>query len=113
MQYLCSGNKGAEQLRGYPEADLRLDFAYAKSRYSHNEAQLSSYGEIEIPCMCELLWPLALTTRHLNSCLQYLVACSLNDYVEIPTVSLSAFAKISTRLWTDDPRCEKTSLHGF
>ena len=28
--YLCSENKGADQLRGYREADLRLFSAYAK-----------------------------------------------------------------------------------
>ena len=26
LYYLCSGNKGADQLRGYREADLRLCF---------------------------------------------------------------------------------------
>ena len=29
LYYLCSENKGADQLRGYREADLRLFFAYA------------------------------------------------------------------------------------
>ena len=35
MYYLCSENKGANQLRGNRAADLRPCFAYAKSRYSH------------------------------------------------------------------------------
>ena len=39
IYYLCSENKGADQLRGYREADLRLFFfAYAKSRFSHDKA---------------------------------------------------------------------------
>ena len=40
MYYLCSENKGADQLRGYREADLHLFFAYAKSRFSHNATHL-------------------------------------------------------------------------
>ena len=40
MYYLCSENKGADQLRGCREADLLLCFRiYAKIRFSHNEAQ--------------------------------------------------------------------------
>ena len=38
MYYLCSENKGADQLRRYHEADLRLCFRICKSRFSHNEA---------------------------------------------------------------------------
>ena len=30
LYYLCSENKGADQLRGYPEADLRLCFCICK-----------------------------------------------------------------------------------
>ena len=40
MYYPCSENKGADQLRGQREADLVFVFAYAKSRFSHNEAHL-------------------------------------------------------------------------
>ena len=40
LYYLCSENKGADQLRGYREADLRLCFRICKSRFSHDEAQL-------------------------------------------------------------------------
>ena len=40
MYYLCSENKGADQLRSYREADLRLVFAHAKSRFSHDEAHI-------------------------------------------------------------------------
>ena len=34
MYYLCSENKGADQLRGYREADLRLCFRICKNRFS-------------------------------------------------------------------------------
>ena len=40
LYYLCSENKGANQLRNYRQADLHLCFAYAKSQFSHNEAQI-------------------------------------------------------------------------
>ena len=39
--YLCSENNGADQLRGYREADLRHFFAYTKSLFSHDAAQFS------------------------------------------------------------------------
>ena len=39
--HVCSKNKGADQLRGYREADLRLFFAYAKCWFSHDAAQIS------------------------------------------------------------------------
>ena len=39
MYYLSSENKGADQLRGYREADLCLCFRiYAKSLFSHDAA---------------------------------------------------------------------------
>ena len=41
MYYLCSENKGADQLSCNGEADMRLCFsgiAYAKIRFSHDEA---------------------------------------------------------------------------
>ena len=42
LYYPCSENKDADQLRGYREADLRPCFRiYAKSRFSHDEAQLT------------------------------------------------------------------------
>ena len=40
LYYPYSENKGADQLRGYREADLRLFFAYAKSRFSYDEAHI-------------------------------------------------------------------------
>ena len=36
LSYLCSEKKGADQLHGCCAADLRLYFAYAKSRFSHD-----------------------------------------------------------------------------
>ena len=42
LYYLCRENKGADQLHGYRDADLRLVFAYAKSQLSHDAAHLSS-----------------------------------------------------------------------
>ena len=45
MYYLCSENKGADQLRGYREADLRLCFHICKKlvfsrRGSYNSANV-------------------------------------------------------------------------
>ena len=41
LYYLCSENKGADQLHGYREVDLRLCFRmYAKRRFSHDAAHL-------------------------------------------------------------------------
>ena len=37
---LCSENKGADQLRGYREADLHLCFRICKKPVSHTEAQM-------------------------------------------------------------------------
>ena len=39
--YPYSENKGADQLRGYHETDLRLCFRISKSRFSHDAADLS------------------------------------------------------------------------
>ena len=43
MYYPSSENKGADQLRGYREADLRLCFRliYADCWFSHEAAQMS------------------------------------------------------------------------
>ena len=40
MHYLCSENKGADQLCGYLTADLRLCFRICKSRFSHSAAHM-------------------------------------------------------------------------
>ena len=39
MYYLCSENKGADQLRDHRAADLRLCFRILKGRFSHDTAQ--------------------------------------------------------------------------
>ena len=36
LHYLCSENKGADQLRSYREADLHFVFTYAKCCISHD-----------------------------------------------------------------------------
>ena len=46
LYYLCSENKGADQLRGYREADLRLCFRIYKIRFSHDATRI---GLIECP----------------------------------------------------------------
>ena len=38
LYYLCSENKGADQLRGYREADLRLCLRICKCWFSHDAA---------------------------------------------------------------------------
>ena len=40
LYYLSSENKGADQLRGYREADLVFVFAYADCWFSHGAAQI-------------------------------------------------------------------------
>ena len=51
LYYPYSENKGADQLRGDREADLRLVFAYAKSRFSHDVAH------IKVGCnRCYITW---------------------------------------------------------
>ena len=40
MYYPCSENKGADQLRGYREADCVFVFAYADCWFSHGAAQM-------------------------------------------------------------------------
>ena len=42
LYYLCSENKGADQLRGYREADLRLCFRICKRWFSHDAAHMVS-----------------------------------------------------------------------
>ena len=42
LYYPFSENEGADQLRSYCAADLRLCFRICKSRFSHNEAHITS-----------------------------------------------------------------------
>ena len=39
---LCSENKGADQLRGNREADLRLCIRICRTLFSHDEAQVNN-----------------------------------------------------------------------
>ena len=70
MYYPCSENKGADQLRGYHEADLRLCFAYAKSQFSHDAAHImmilynlgsgdNGADQVIIPALCLAIYPRA------------------------------------------------------
>ena len=47
LYYPGSENKGADQLRGYREADLRLCFRICKNRFSHKEANICT-GPVNI-----------------------------------------------------------------
>ena len=51
LYYPCRENKGADHLRGYREADLRLCFriCICKSRFSHNEALTNPILENLLP----------------------------------------------------------------
>ena len=42
LYYLCSENKGADQLRGYRKADLILCFCICKKPFSHDGAHIVS-----------------------------------------------------------------------
>ena len=44
---LCRGNKGADQFRGYCEADLVFVFAYAKCWFSHDAAHMFLWRNIK------------------------------------------------------------------
>ena len=50
MYYPYSENKGADQLRSYCAADLRLVFAYSKIRFSNDEAHIMSL--VSLPSLC-------------------------------------------------------------
>ena len=41
LYYLCSKNKGADQLRGYRAADLHFCFCVCKKQISQDEDQIS------------------------------------------------------------------------
>ena len=42
LYYLCTENKGADQLRGHLQLICAFVFAYAKSRFSHDETHKSN-----------------------------------------------------------------------
>ena len=47
LYYMCSETKGADQLRGYREAYLRICFRVCKNRYSHDVALIEMGLHIE------------------------------------------------------------------
>ena len=55
--YPCSENKGADQLHGYREANLRLCFRICKKRFSHGAAPILLYtcpsGLVTVGFACE------------------------------------------------------------
>ena len=52
MLYLCSENKGADQLRGYREADLRLCFRICKKPVF---SRRGSFALLKLECMLLVL----------------------------------------------------------
>ena len=50
MYYPCSKNKGADHLRSYCKADLRLSFRRGKHQFSHDAADIlplsGAYGAV-------------------------------------------------------------------
>ena len=66
MYYPCSENKGADQLRGYREADGVFVFAYAKSLFSHDAAQIIHHGFLlNEPGWMRMLFAYAKNWNHL------------------------------------------------
>ena len=53
LYYLCSENKITDQLRGYPTADLRPAYAYAKIRFSTDMTHMSLVVRKPAFCICE------------------------------------------------------------
>ena len=49
MYYLCSENKGADQLRGYREADLRLCFRIFQKQVFSQRGSNWSYSTRKMP----------------------------------------------------------------
>ena len=66
LHYLCSENKGADQLRGYREVDLRLFFSHMQNvsflmtrlichafcRFKNPFSSVSDLNHVEIVCVC-------------------------------------------------------------
>ena len=77
LYYLCSENKGADQLRSYCAADLRLCFRICKMPvFSHNDAQLCA-GYIKIKLGRNVA---GLLTRLTVGSLCILSYCSINRF---------------------------------
>ena len=57
MYYACIENKGADQLRGYCEADLRLCFPICKKPVSHDAAHMLLWSnKIHVHSLTRQLW---------------------------------------------------------
>ena len=52
---MCSENKDADLLRGTMKLICVFVFAYAKSRFSHNEAHLSAFLLTLRPSLCKII----------------------------------------------------------
>ena len=67
MSYLCSENKGADQLRGYREADLRLCFRICKTLFFTCHGSFVFYGTPDAKALSEAR-PSAITVQpHYNA----------------------------------------------
>ena len=56
LYYLCSQNKGTDQLRSYCAADLQFCFRiYAKRRFSHDATHTKVNKLITFVCACASL----------------------------------------------------------
>ena len=95
LYYLCSENKGADQLHGYRKADLRLCFRIYKIRFSHDAAQLNgasksnfgqAYRDMLLPVksiFCKIIGDYSICeTRHSEN-------ISLNSYSR--NITLTSF----------------------
>ena len=78
MYYPCSENKGADQLRGYREADLRLVFAYADCWFSHEAAGINCLKN------CLLFCPVLILGDSTNSYFSYCFVTS--EFAALNTV---------------------------
>ena len=58
LYYLCSENKGADELRGYPEADLRLCFRICKKTVFSRHGSFSVKHRLSLTAVVDLSLPL-------------------------------------------------------
>ena len=70
MYYPCSENKGADQLRGHREADLRLCFRICKKRFIHDKAHMSVTDYCDNVTTQTLLK--TISQEHLRWCLKHM-----------------------------------------
>ena len=76
LYYLCSVNKGADQLRGYREADLRLCFRICKTLvYSRSGSNSFSSGAVACSSSYARCPEIDLHVRHILSWKMYFLFC--------------------------------------